>query len=374
MIFRLCVLLSFAPAVAYTQAQLPTFVEFRVPKAPTVAAGDSGAYLSYELHITNYTAAPLSLKRAEVRAGDQTLLALQDSALLGTLTRPGTPPAFPVAERPTIAGGSRANLYLWVKVDKAHPPASLTHRLTFARDTATLMLEGAVTAVDRSPVRIGAPLRGEWMAANAPSNESGHRRTQLVLNGALTVPQRFGIDFLQVDADNRTWSGDSTDNRSYYAYGEMIYAVGDGRVVATKDSIPENRPRSRPARAVPIDLVTVGGNHVVVDMGQGKFAFYAHVQPGSLRVRVGDRVKRGQVIGLVGNSGNSTEPHLHFHIVDGMVPGTSTLGAEGLPYALESFELLGRCTLGPSIQCARTAPIPVSEAMPLQNQLVRFRE
>ena len=85
------------------------------------------------------------------------------------------------------------------------------------------------------------------------------------------------------------------------------------------------------SRAVPITSETVGGNHIVLDLGGGRYAFYAHLQPGSLKVKVGDRVTRGQVIGLVGNSGNSTEPHLHFHISDGVSP----LGSEGLPYVLD---------------------------------------
>jgi len=85
---------------------------------------------------------------------------------------------------------------------------------------------------------------------------------------------------------------------------------------------------------VPITLETIGGNHVVLDLGHRRFAFYAHLQPGSLKVKVGDRVKRGQVLGLVGNSGNSTEPHLHFHLADSISP----LGSEGVPYALDSFD------------------------------------
>ena len=76
---------------------------------------------------------------------------------------------------------------------------------------------------------------------------------------------------------------------------------------------------------MPITSETIGGNHVVLDLGGGRFAFYAHLQPGSLKVKVGDRVTRGQIIGLVGNSGNSTEPHLHFHISNGVSP----LGSEG---------------------------------------------
>jgi murein DD-endopeptidase MepM/ murein hydrolase activator NlpD len=111
---------------------------------------------------------------------------------------------------------------------------------------------------------------------------------------------------------------------------------------------------------------------VVIDIGGGRYAFYAHVQPGSLRVKVGDTVKRGQVLALVGNSGNSTEPHLHFHIVDGIAPGTSTLGAEGVPYAIEQFEVLGDCA-NPQSGCVRTKSFTARRAIPLQNEIVRFK-
>jgi murein DD-endopeptidase MepM/ murein hydrolase activator NlpD len=96
------------------------------------------------------------------------------------------------------------------------------------------------------------------------------------------------------------------------------------------------------------------------------------VIPGSLRVKTGERVKRGQVLALVGNSGNSTEPHLHFHIVDSVAEGTSTLGADGLPYGIEQVEVLGSCTLAGGISCERATPVTVRRAIPLQNQIVRF--
>ena len=87
----------------------------------------------------------------------------------------------------------------------------------------------------------------------------------------------------------------------------------------------------------------------MVDIGNQKFAFFAHVQPGSLRVHVGDRVKKGQVIALLGNSGNSTEPHLHFHVSDALASGTTTLGSEGLPYAFPELTLVGRCAVTTAI-------------------------
>jgi hypothetical protein len=138
--------------------------------------------------------------------------------------------------------------------------------------------------------------------------------------------------------------------------------VADGVVTEIKDGIPQNVPNAE-KYAVPITLETIGGNHVIVDIGGGRFAFYAHMQPGSLRVKVGDHVKTGDVLGLVGNTGNSSEPHLHFDICD----ASSMLACEGLPYAFASFEVTGDAsgegagmkTLSPPV--TRTMEIPAED-------------
>jgi biotin carboxyl carrier protein len=365
-----------APSIAHAQAQIPPAVEFRVPKPPTLATGDSVPFLGYELHVSNLTAAPLTIRRVEVLDADRgrVLHTLQDTALQRALGRLG--PQGPQAERATMGGGLRAVVYLWIPLGRDAAPTALRHRLTLERKAAdstreTLTLEGAVTPINRNIVVISPPLRGDWAALNGPSNTSGHRRLVLALNGNVASAQRFGIDFLRLDDSGLRMKGDSLKNESYFAYGQEILAVADGKVVETKDSIPQNVPGAM-SRAVPITLETVGGNHVVIDIGGGYYAFYAHVQPGSLRVKVGDRVKRGQVLALVGNSGNSTEPHLHFHIVDGIAAGTSTLGAEGVPYAIEQFEILGVCR-NPGAGCPRTTSFVAKRAIPLQNQIVRFK-
>ncbi len=360
--------------VSGAAAQLPPFVEFRVPKAPTVMVGDSTGSLVYEILVTNLTGSPLTLRRVEVlQASDGRVLHMvEDSALARDLARPGV--SAPLAERTRIAPGLRAQVFLWVPVDRNNPPAAVRQRLTFERvapDTATSVLEGATVAVNRDIAMIGPPLLGEWLAVNGPSNPSGHRRTTVALNGLTTVPQRFGIDFLQVDAQGNSFRTNRSVNENFLAEGTEVLAVGDGMVVATKDGIPENVPGGR---AVPITLETVGGNYIVIDLGKSRFAFFAHVKPGSLRVKVGDRVKRGQVIALLGNSGNSTEPHLHFHMSDALAPGTTTLGSEGIPWAIERMEITGRCTVGSTIACTRGTPVTVRGAMPMQNQLVRFPE
>jgi murein DD-endopeptidase MepM/ murein hydrolase activator NlpD len=216
---------------------------------------------------------------------------------------------------------------------------------------------------------LGPPLRGGgWLAANGPAPVTGHRRALIPVEGAATIAQRFAIDYVQLDERGRTFAGDSLKNQSYHAYGEDVLAVTDGRVAAVKDGIPENVPGIT-SRAVPITLETVGGNFVILDVGGGRYAFYAHLQPGSLRVRQGDRVRRGQVLGLVGNSGNSTEPHLHFHLSD----GTSPLGAEGVPYVHQTFDLSGRCE--PTLTgCKRTRPETRRREIPMGNMIVGFPE
>ena len=102
----------------------------------------------------------------------------------------------------------------------------------------------------------------------------------------------------------------------------------------------------------------MGGNYLILDVGAGRYAFYAHLQPGSLRVNIGDRVKRGEVLAKLGNSGNSTAPHLHFHICD----HNAALQCQGMPYVLEAFEVR---TKGKQFE-KRERQIPVAD------ELVRF--
>jgi murein DD-endopeptidase len=361
---------AFVIAAASLRAQIPSAIEFRVPKAPTVAVSDSGDFLAYELHITNLTPTVMTLRRVEVLDADRgaVLASLSDTVLQRVVARPAA--AIPAGERLAIAGGLRAYVYVWLPIDRAKAPARVKQRLTFQKaDSTTEVLEGAIVSVERTAVAISPPIRGEWAAFNGPSNASGHRRLVLALEGHVASGQRFAIDFLQVDSagSSRRPGSDATKNASYYAYGHELLAVADGIVAATKDSIPENPVGGR---AVPIDLVTVGGNYVGIDIGGGRYALYAHVQPGSLRVKVGDRVKRGQVLALLGNSGNSTEPHVHFQIAD----APAFLSSEGLPYAMD-FNVLGNCGVGgnpPRINCSRHVPTPVKGGIPLQNELVRF--
>jgi peptidase M23-like protein len=370
--------IAVVPHVAVSQAPrwISPPVEIRVPKPPVAAPVDGGAALTYELHVTNWAPQAFNVQRVEVVSGSdgRVLLALADSTLARAFGRPGIVPSSP-SDRTRLGGGMRGVAWLWVPVDAQNPPASVRHRITVqevsgADSGRTHVFEGGQVPVSRDIAVIGPPLRGgAWMTANGPSNESGHRRALIPIAGMPAIAQRFAIDYVRVDTAGSTVNGDRARNDNFYAESADAIAVADGIVVATKDSIPENIPGPN-SRAVPITLETVGGNHVILDIGGGRYAFYAHLRPGSLRVRTGDRVRRGQVLGLVGNSGNSTEPHLHFHLAD----ANSPLGSEGIPYVHESFELVGRCK-GPLTGCTRSpAPERRRREMPAGNMIIRFPE
>jgi len=313
-------LLALAARPLFAQSdQLP--IDLAVPFAPIPFEGGGKTHLVYELQIWNYAAGNLSLRRLDV---------FSDSGPVASWEGPDLRSLFygtqDVLEEGVLKPGLRAEAFIWITLD-AIPPR-LFHRLT----TNTGSASGASTVSTAKPQVIGAPLRGTgWIAANGPSNDSPHRRAVVPVDGQARIAQRFAIDWIQAGADGRSFAGSQTENRSYHAYGAEVVAVADSIVAETRDSIPENVPN--PAeRAVPITLDTIGGNHIILDIG-GSYATYLHLQPGSLRVKPGQRVRRGDVLALVGNSGNSSEPHLHFQVTN----APSVLGAEGLPYLLDAF-------------------------------------
>ncbi len=175
-------------------------------------------------------------------------------------------------------------------------------------------------------------------------------------------------------ASERTvvFHGDPSKNANWAPYGADVLAVADGRVVKIVDGVPENDPTSD-TKAVPITLETVAGNYLILELGDGRYALYAHLQPGSFAVKQGARVRRGQTLAKLGNSGQSDAPHLHLHIMDEPSP----LAAEGLPLVLSSFELQGHVaslhvlTDGTGWKPSAPSSTRTGE-MPIENAVVRF--
>jgi hypothetical protein len=170
--------------------------------------------------------------------------------------------------------------------------------------------------------RFELPFKGEWLVfwGGRTLGENYH---------AASRAQRFAHDLVMV-RDGKTHPDSSTALASYYCYGQPILAPAPGVVVIAVDSLPDQPIGSR-------DMVHPGGNHVVIDHGNREFSLLAHMQPHSLRVKVGQRVKRGQVLGLAGNSGNTSEPHLHVHLMN----GPDMTSADGLPMPFTNYRIDG---------------------------------
>ncbi|HEX4954207.1 MAG TPA: M23 family metallopeptidase [Thermoanaerobaculia bacterium] len=182
----------------------------------------------------------------------------------------------------------------------------------------------------QSPNQYWLPVKGHWVAAAGPSLHSHHRWSTI---------QEFAFDFIRFGADGLTHSGDGSKLGQFYAYGQPVSAIGEGVVVAAVDGLPEaDANLQQPGEAAEAyaqrvmqsqqvllakGFAAILGNHVIVEHPGKEFSYYVHLQPGSVAVKPGDRLGRGQLLGKVGHSGNSTEPHLHFHLADGPDPGTS---------------------------------------------------
>lgn len=334
----LIILFSFSPITSADWETSPAQITIEILQPPTPLIADNKYFLVYELHLTNYHAAPAYITSLQVFS-DKQKLNFADENLAKLI--------HPIGEKNSkenplmINPGQSKMILMWLSfANQKDIPDYLTHQINIHTEHKNQPLNLKVVTdpmkiKKTAPIVVSAPLQGDnWLAGNAPSNTSAHRMANFVVNGHDYFAQRYAIDFIRMGKNGMSFEGDEKNNHSYYAYGQKILAVADGTVIEAIDNIPENIPHTD-QRAVSMNVDTIGGNHIVIDLKNGYYAFYAHLIPGSLTVKKGAEVHRGEVLGLVGNSGNSTEPHLHFHIVD----KPSFIGANGIPYAFDHFAI-----------------------------------
>jgi hypothetical protein len=344
--------------------------DLTVPAQPVVFQGtDRKLHLAYELQITNFSKANLVLKQLEViDDSNGTALASYSGKELSDRLRSLAAGKIPSH---ALSGGMGAVVFIWLDFTGANAPQAPRHRLrvvapAFPRYGVQTLEAGSTPVLGEARV-IGPTLRGgDWWAVLGPSNSSRHRRTLIAVAGRAGIPERYATDWARVQ-DGEILKGDSTKNSSYFSYGSEVLAVADGTVVSVLDGLAENRPDAQ-TYPVPMTLENVGGNNIILDIGQGQFAFYAHLQPHTIRVNVGDHVVRSQVMALVGNSGNATGPHLHFQLSD----ANSELRGQGLPFVIDSLELVGNVLAGGENLKLLPSPEPLSRVLPLEDVLVRF--
>lgn len=338
-------LLCWTSLTAAQQALAP--VEARVPFAPAAFVGSDGLrHLAYELHVTSIygdtgTLMPQSL---DVYADDdRTPLASFGVVDLAAMSRPA--PAEHVAV--TIEGGKRVVVYVWLTLPSGSAvPHTLRHRMAFAtaKHTAELLDGARMPLSTGAPVLIGPPLRGGlWLAHEGPGNAHSHHWGSLVaVNGQVTIPQRYALDLVGIDQQGHAMRAGVKDiaktrHADWVGYGADVLAVADGVVRDVRDGQAEHAPLSPQPEPESLTAHGLFGNYVVLEIKPGVYASYAHLQRGSVKVRVGERVRRGQLLGRLGQSGNSAAPHLHFQISSAV----TFEGSEGLPFAFDHFDLLG---------------------------------
>jgi murein DD-endopeptidase MepM/ murein hydrolase activator NlpD len=366
----------------------PVTVSFVGSNSEGAFKGTDGRYhVVYELLLTNAKAVPATLGAVDVLDADDgtTVLRREGDKLVELIRTLNAQPA----KNALIPPNQSRMVYLELRFDSEEAiPESLDHRFELkaaanpaATEPSKITYQAASLDLrDREVPDFAPPLKGEgWLAVNGCCGPNGvHRSSVQSVNAKLYDSQRFAIDWMRINADGQLIVGDPSKNENWVDYGAKVMAAADGEVIATLEDMKNNVPGKLPDPTT-ITIKTVDGNHVIIDHGDGFYSFYAHLQPGSVTVEVGDEVQTGDQLGLLGNTGNTSAPHLHFHVMS----GPSALGSDGVPYVLDSFELAGRGT-GAELDAAVSEgkkrfpsraeldPAGRQDELPLDNAIVNF--
>ena len=256
------------------------------------------------------------------------------------------------------------SIQLPVELNKT-PPSKIFHKFKF-RDTVKnkeLTVEGGIfmPRLTEAPLAISSPVKGDnWLFINQSTNEY-HFFTMFFTDRKLWRGERFAFDNIKLnDEMDDMLDGDPKVNESYFNYKDTLYAVANGTVLKVVDGRPENRGDARDIKFANLD--EYAGNYLVLDIGNSRYVYYAHCVPNKFMVTQGKTVKEGDPIALLGNSGNSTGPHLHFQITD----GPHIFFSNGLPFVIKKYTKTGNSGTGPS------SPVAYTNAMMEEQTVISF--
>jgi len=342
-------------------------VTITVPFGPVPVESMNGINIAYELECSGMENQSFAPETVEVLNADTGTVLYSPNA--SVLSRTAYPASVPPPTASELQNGTvklqNPRISIWFAVSPGAVPDRLTHRVAFNRTaeglTPLVVTGGNVTVrKDLSPVVIGSPVKGPgWAILETTSPVVHHVTTQVTMANVTKVPQRYAQDFILLDtATGLPFSGNMTIARDYYGFGRELYAVGNGTVVYVRDGVKDIEITTQKP---PVTVDSALGNGVVIDLGNKKYACYGHMVNGSVRVKVGDTVTEGQVIGLMGNTGNSDAPHLHFQVI---TDNPSVLGGEGYPIVYRSFNVTGR------FDEENLSGIFINESIPQKNRLM----
>lgn len=296
-------------------------------------------YLNFDLAVRNGT--PAELKLRELRAVvlnpegemiERRLLWQEAVSILGI--------------HATIAPGAEGVIYNPFTLTSVKPGVRVRYELQFEGRAAPAVLTVRPRAcVTRA--RLILPLSGRVLVHDGYDFLSHHRRQDyqarpdLKAFGIVDNWFRFAIDLIPVDARGALFRGEGAAYGDWYGWGMPVRAAGDGVVAAVRDTIPDNSLGSeqREAKRLSQDEMDADGNYVLIDHGTGEVSAYSHLRQGSARVKKGDRVKAGQIVAAIGNSGATPVPHLHYELR--AAPGLGVRGVRTLPAYFHDLQVLG---------------------------------
>ena len=319
-----------------------TTINIRVPVAPVVVNIGGKRSVYYELHLTNFAKDTLEIGRL-------TVLNAVDSSVVSKWDEPGLQQHFAIVGAPSKGGASllppgvSGVIYLDFELPGNSKARILTHRLKLNslknnQKTAVVVTGAATDVIDKPVAVLGPPLAaGPWAAVYNPLWATGHRRVFYTVDGTARLPGRFAIDFIKLDSAGKLAAGDENVIANWHGYAADVLAVNDGVVASVRNDAAESPTLSA---YVPASPENATGNYISLKIADKQYVFYEHLKPGSIRVKPGQKVTKGQVIASLGFTGQTTGPHLHLHVAD----KDSPLGAEGLPFEFEKYRLLGGYT------------------------------
>lgn len=283
-------------------------------------------HLEYELLVSNQGQAPVVLRGIEATNSIGKRIAWfgeKEVAARLASEEPGH-----------LQPGELAVLVMSVSAEKADDLKSLTHQLRISSENGGVkafnVMGGTIHVTNEARADLGAPVRGgSWVVLGPFDYRMSGRRQSADVEGFRVFPHRFEMSLSKMADAEGTTSGSGANNSDYAAFGEPVYAMADGRVLQVVNGITDHSP-GRP------DTTNPDGNFVLMEIGD-EYCVYAGLQKGSIPLKVGDRLRKGDLVGRIGNSGASAEPELRVRLITAPDP----LRSMGLEFGFQSFRWVG---------------------------------
>ena len=318
------------------------------PEQPLIERRDTLQLINFDFVLENTGSKPLHLNRIEISIFDKN----NQLELRREVDENGHPSGITTIETRELPAGGKIGVFNpFFAFGSEITLAKLAYKFYFNEAdyrAATPLDYQYVAEVMVAPLPYTArtelifPIRARTIVFDGHDFYSHHRRlnpAEAKVHKLLPYgnPDRYAYDFCPVNAAGEMYNETPYKKENWYGYGSPVYATGDGRVAMVSNDVPDNHYEEK--KVVYADLPETdkyrrfSGNSVVIDHGNAEYSYFAHMKPGSVRVRAGDRVKQGDQIGEIGFSGDAFAPHLHYMLMNNV----DVFHAEGLPSYFHNF-------------------------------------